>query len=170
MTRTLPILACLLLGCAGTSIYDGTKTAAGADDTGGSTGAGLISVRYAIDPDLVEAMDEPARGVFYGYIYSAEEVTADGPVDWAVSLDKIEHALDLGDGTIPTELLHTSVLLEVPRVVIHGFLDSDENAPETDMGPDSSDPLTLPPDNEFDVVADTTTAVTVVFGTLDLGK
>ncbi|MDP6943632.1 MAG: hypothetical protein QF464_05735 [Myxococcota bacterium] len=70
-------------------------------DTGTPILAGKLALRYTIDPDFVDVMAEPARGVFYGRIFNAEQVTALGPDDGAEPLDEIEHALDLGDGTVP---------------------------------------------------------------------
>ena len=135
-------------------------------DSGTPISSGQVAVRYTIDPDLVAVMDEPARGVFYGQIFDADVVSALGPDDGAQPLDQIEHSLDMGDGTIPTELLHTSVPLTIDEVVILGFLDSDENAGETGNDPDGGDPVTLPGENSFDVVLGATTAVTVEFGML----
>ena len=129
--------------------------------------SGRIALRYAIDPDLVSSMDEPARGVFYGQIFDARQVTAAGPEDGAEPLDDVEHSLDLGDGTIPTELLYTSVPMTIEEVVVVGFLDSDENAGETGNAADSGDPITLTADNRFTVILDVTTASTVGFGRLN---
>ena len=150
MTRTL---LPLLLGC--------TQPPPGEikpDETGTPIDSGRLSLRYTISPALLEQMEEPARGVFYGQIFDGE--TGD------TLLDSVEHHLDLGDGTIPTELLHTTVPLTVSQVVVMGFLDSDANAGETGMGEDAGDPITLAQDNRFAVAIDANTAVTVVLGTL----
>jgi len=135
-------------------------------DTGEESPAGQIAVRFSIDPDLVDVMDESARGVFYGQVFDAEQVTALGPDDGAEVLDSIEHQIDLGSGSVATEIMYTSVPLTVPEVAVLGFLDSDTNAPSTDMGPDGGDPVTLPSENRFDVQFGSTTAVTVEFGML----
>ena len=136
-------------------------------DSGEPIMTGRIALRYTIDPDLVAEMEEPARGVFYGQIFDARQVTAAGPEDDAQPLDYVEHSLDLGDGTIPTELLHTSVPLTIEEVIVVGFLDSDENAGEFGNAPDTGDPITLSADNRFTVILDVTTASTVVFGRLN---
>ena|GEM_PF-5400793 len=136
------------------------------EDTGELPVTGQLSIRYSIDSDLIDGMEEPARGVFYGEIFDAEDVTALGPDPGAEALDGIEHALDLGDGTVPTELLYTSIPLQNTKVVIVGFLDSDENAGDLGMSQDAGDPIALPEDNEFDVVMERSTAVTVHLGML----
>jgi hypothetical protein len=159
MNTKIPLIL-FLLACAEDPPLE-SKT-----DTGELPMTGKISLRYSIDPDLVDVMDESARGVFYGQIFDADQVTALGPDEGAEPLDSVEHQVDLGDGTIPTELRHTSVPLTVDKVVVLGFLDSDENAAETGMDPDGGDPVTLPGENSFDVVMDATTAVTVELGML----
>ena len=66
----------------------------------------------------------------------------------------------------PTDALTTVADLPAGWVTILGFVDSDANAQETGGDPDSGDPVTLPPQNEFEVLADTETSVTVYFGLL----
>jgi hypothetical protein len=136
-------------------------------DSGDPVLSGQIVLRYAIEPDLVAKMDEPARGVFYGEIYDARQATGGTPDDGAQRLDYVEHSLDLGDGTIPTELLHTTVPLTVDEIVVIGFLDSDENAGEHGNAADGGDPLALGQDNTFEVVIDITTAVTIALNRLE---
>jgi hypothetical protein len=159
MTRRLIPIA-LLAACST------PKTEPLDEDTGTLPETGQIAIRYTIDPDIVDVMGEPARGVFYGQIFDADEVTALGPEEGAEPLDAIEHALDLGDGSVPTEILHTSVPIGLDEVVVLGFLDSDGNGSDMDYEPDGGDPVTLPGANEFDVEMGSTVSVTVDFGML----
>jgi len=128
------------------------------DETGSPIDSGRLALRYTISPALVEQMAEPARGVFYGQIFDAQ--TGD------TLLDSVEHHLDLGDGIIPTDLLHTTVPFTVSEVVVMGFLDSDANAEQTGMGQDAGDPVARAEDNHLAVIIDATIAVTVTLGTL----
>jgi hypothetical protein len=132
------------------------------DETGTPIDSGRLALRYTISPALVEQMEEPARGVFYGQLFDAET--------GETLLDSVEHHLDLGDGTIPTDLLHTTVPITVQEVVVMGFLDSDANAGETGMGEDAGDPVALPEDNRLAVIIDSTNAVTVLLGALHASR
>ena len=136
-------------------------------DSGVPVLSGQVALRYAIDTDLLAKMDEPARGVFYGEIFDARQVSAGTPQSGALPLDYVEHSLDMGDGTIPTELLHTTPPLTVDEIVIIGFLDSDENAGEHGNAADGGDPIAPGADNSFEVVIDITTTATVVFTRLE---
>jgi len=161
MTRLLPFGSLLLTAL--TSCVEPPKAPS---DTGEATPTGQIAIRMSIDPDLVDVMNEPAWGVFYGQIFNAEEVDALGPKAGATELDSIEHELNLDDGVEASDIFHTSVPLAVEEVVVLGFLDSDENADESDMGPDGGDPVTLPAQNSFDVTFGAVSAVTVELGML----
>ena len=54
--------------------------------------------------------------------------------------------------------------LPVTEVVVLGFLDSDGNADPANPNPDAKDPVTLPSDNDFDVVEDEDTTARIYFG------
>ena len=171
---SLPLMLGLLAACGdkdgddtGTSATD--DTAAAGDDTGGEVDdtPGQLSIRFAIEPDYQEAMDEDAIGTFRGSVYWADDVGATGPVEGAVALESIEvEGVDLVAAN-PTAVMHTTGELAPGEVVILGFLDSDGNADPEDPGPDAKDPVTLPSDNDFDVVPGETTEVEVFFGFLN---
>ena len=159
-------LGLLLLGCDPKG--DDTAAPGGGNDTSADTTAteGTLALTFAIDTDYQAAMDEPAVGTFYGAYWLGEEVTSLGPDDGAVSLGSIEVEVDLTDAN-PTAVLTTSPALPATEIVILGFLDSDANADADDPGPDDRDPVTLPNDNDFDVVGGAETTVEVFFGLLN---
>jgi len=129
-------------------------------------GDGTLALTFGIDSDYLAAMEEPAVGTFYGSFWLGSEVTSLGPDDGAMDLGGIEVALDLTDGG-PTAVLFTSGPLPAEEIVVLGFLDSDANTDPGAPGPDAKDPVTLPNDNDFDVVAGQETTVEVFFGLLN---
>jgi hypothetical protein len=121
-----------------------------------------------MDTDYMEAMDEPAEGNFYGSLYLAEDVTGTGPLEGATvlaSLD-VENIVLPTDGS-STEIKITISDLPVTEVVALGFLDSDGNADVSTPNPDAKDPVTLPSDNDFDVVEDEDTTARIYFAFLN---
>lgn len=144
-------------GCSGSSPAE-------TDVTG--SGTGTLALRFAIDDDWHAAMSEPAKGPFWGSIYLADEVTGAGPVEGAVALWSIEVAeVDLTSGA-PTAALHVTGALPIGWVTVLGFMDSDGNALVDAPDPDDDDPVTLPNENEFEVLEDAETEVEVFFGLL----
>ena len=163
MSASLLLIA--LLAC-------GDKDSGGASDSGGAdTGPaateGTLALTFRIDTDYQALMDEEAVGTFYGAYWLGEEVTSLGPDEGAESLGSIEVAVDLRDGGGPTAVLVTSPPLPVTEIVILGFLDSDGNADPGDPSPDNKDPVTLPSQNDFDVVGGQETTAEVFFGFLN---
>ena len=132
------------------------------------SGKGTLSFQFAMDTDYMAAMDEPAEGNFYGSLYLAEEVTGIGPVEGAIALS----SLDVENIVLPTDGSSTDIMitisdLPVTEVVVLGFLDSDGNADLSNPNPDAKDPVTLPSDNDFDVVEDQDTTVRIYFAFLN---
>ena len=135
--------------------------------TNGS-GTGALSFQFAMDTDYMEAMDEPAEGNFYGSLYLAEEVTGVGPVEGAIALA----SLNVENIILPTDGSSTEIMITIPdlpatEVVALGFLDSDGNADVSNPNPDAKDPVTLPSDNDFDVVEDEDTTARIYFAFLN---
>lgn len=133
-------------------------------------GVGTLALSFAIEPDYIPILagdgQEPV-GTFYGSFWRGDEVTGAGPDEGAVDLGSIEVALvDLTPDGGPSAVLFTSEELPAIEVVVLGFLDTDSNGGET-HDPDDGDPVTLPADNDFDVIEGETTAVTVFFGLLN---
>jgi hypothetical protein len=64
-------------------------------------------------------------------------------------------------------VLFTTGALPVGEVTILGFIDSDGNADPDAPSPDAKDPVTLPSDNEFDVIGGQETTVEVYFGLIN---
>lgn len=124
---------------------------------------GVLALRFDMDHDYRDAMDEPAVGPFVGSFWRADEVDALGPIEGAVDLGGIAVGeVDLtGDAT---GVLFTSADLPPIEVVVLGFMDSDGNADPDSPDPEAKDPVTLPHENGFDVVSGETTEVTVYFG------
>lgn len=132
-----------------------------------TSGEGVLAVTFRINTDYQDLMQEPAVGMFYGSFWYGDDVSAIGPAAGAVDLGGFEVMVDLTDGGGPTEVLYTSDLLPAEEIVILGFLDSDGNADPVSPNPDDKDPVTLPGDNDFDVVGDAVTTVEVYFGLLN---
>jgi hypothetical protein len=135
------------------------------DDDDGTPTTGTLALTFEIDEDWAAEMDEPAIGPFSGNVYNADEVTGAGPDDGAVVLASIYVAeVDL-TSLGPTSVLFTTKEIPTGWVNILGFIDSDGNA-GPDENPDDGDPVTLPNQNEFELVGPDTTA-NVFFGFLN---
>ena len=128
---------------------------------------GTLALTFRIDTDYQAAMDEEALGTFYGSIFVADEVDSLGPMDGAVALEDLQLEVDLRADGGPTDVLHTTSPLDIERVAILGFLDSDGNADVNGPDPDAKDPVTLPNDNKFTVPSGGEATVEVFFGLLN---
>lgn len=165
------LLLVLALGCRDKGADD-TAEPAETGETGetgdtGPAGEGQVAVTFAMDPDYIDVMDEVPVGRFWGTIWRGEDVTGVGPNDGAEGLEDIYiESLDVTGGRTPTAVLHTSGALPAGEICVLGFLDSDNNSDES-ASPDEGDPVTLPGDNRFTVVADETTTIEVFFGFLN---
>lgn len=128
---------------------------------------GTLSLRFGIDSDHLERMQEEPVGAFYGSFWRGDQVDGAGPFDDAESLgDVYVEQVDFRDGVV-TEVLFVSAELPAIEVVVLGFMDSDANSTEESRRPDDKDPVTLPADNDFDVVSGQDTVVEVFFGLLN---
>lgn len=165
----MTVLLALVLACSGKTTDDTADSKAPADDSA-SEGVGRLSLRFAIEPDylpILESHGELPSGAFYGSFWRGDQVTGAGPDEGAEDLGGIELELvDLSPEGGPTAVLMTSEDLPATEIVVLGFLDTDNNGAET-HDPDEGDPVTLPADNDFDVVAGANTEVTVFFGLLN---
>ena len=135
-------------------------------------GFGDLQLAFAMDADYLELLrdtyGEKAIGTFYGSVYRTEDVTSIGPVDGAEPLASADvETVDLTPSGDETAVLHTIEGLPSGSVTILGFLDTDGNAKSDDPGPDDHDPVTLPSENAFEVVADTESLAVVYFGFLN---
>lgn len=165
------LLLFLALGCSGkdTGETGDTGETAETGDTG-PVGEGTLALTFSMDPDYIDAMPEGEEpvGPFWGEFWRSDEVTSVGPDADAESLGDITvETVDLRPSGDPTTVLFTSDTLPAIEVCILGFLDSDGNADPDSPDPDDKDPVTLPSDNRFDVVADSETTVSVYFGLLN---
>lgn len=178
MHRFLALAACLL-ACAPSADGDADTADTAADtaaDSGADSGAdtdatattGTLAVRFRIDDDWGDAVladGESLVGNYWGDFYRSDDVTGIGPNEGAVALASIQATdVDLTDYTNGTEVLIT--LEDVPAgwVTALGFFDSDGNADVNSPNPDSGDPVTLPNENEFEVIGGETTEATIYFG------
>ena len=127
---------------------------------------GTLALTFGIDSDYLAMMQEPAAGTFYGTFWRGDEVMGFGPIAGAEELSDFQVILDLQDGG-PSEVLFESPELPAIEVVVLGFLDSDANSTSEDREPDAKDPVTLPGDNDFDVLSGQRTEVQVFFGLLN---
>ncbi len=126
---------------------------------------GQLELSFSLDEDQQDRMDESPIGAFTGSFYRASDVTVLGPNNDAEDLgDIFVEEVDLRLGN--TEVLFSSADLPVDAVVVLGFLDSDSNRDLDEPDPDHKDPVTLPGENTFLVVAGTTTEAVVHFGFL----
>jgi hypothetical protein len=160
------LLPVLVIGCPATGADDDDSVA---DDDDAAATEGTLAVSFRIEADWADVMDEPAVGPFWGSIYLSEEVTALGPNDDAVALGSIYvEIVDLTGPDLTSPVLFTTDPLPAEWVVILGFMDSDGNSIEDDRDPDQRDPVTLPNDNQFLVIAGEETPAEVLFGFLNL--
>lgn len=154
----------LLLACTSGDLVD-----SGAVDTSPPE-PGRLALRFQIDTDYRDAMDEAAVGWFHGSFWNGDDVDNAGPGGDATDLGGIDVELDLSLETTPdggpTDVLFTSEPFEGDaEIVVLGFMDSDTTSGD-DSGPDRGEPVTFPADNRFDVVPGETTEVIVYFGLL----
>ena len=146
---------------------DKTDETAQPDTTGDPT-EGTLAITFAMDADFIDIMDEAPVGPFWGTIYAADQVTGIGPDDDAVEYGSIYvETVDLSPDGATTAVLFTTDALPVMEVVILGFVDSDGNADPDSPGPDTRDPVTLPADNDFDVIGGLETTIEVYFGLIN---
>lgn len=127
---------------------------------------GDLAIAFEMDGDYINKMDEEPIGAFRGSIYRADDVEGTGPVEGAEALADIDVEVDLTPDGAETGVLTTVSDLPPEWVTILGFLDTDDNADPKAPDPDSKDPVTLPGENEFEVVAGTETTAVVYFGFL----
>ena len=159
----------LALGCAD----KGGDDSAAPQETGetadtGPAGEGQVALTFAMDADYIDAMDEAPVGRFWGTIWYSDDVTNAGPNEGAEGIEDVYvETLDLSPSGETTAVLYTSGALPAGEICVLGFLDSDANADADAPDPDDRDPVTLPSDNRFDVVADETTTIQVYFGFLN---
>ena len=154
-------LASLFLIACGEKVVD-----TGQEDTAVAPTSGGLALRFQIDEDYAALMDEPPSGTLYGSFWRAEDVDAIGPIDGAIALNTIELSIELDPSGAETEILWTEENLPVQEVYFLGFIDSDGNSDPEATHPDSKDPVTLPSDNDFDVIGGEITEVTVLFAML----
>lgn len=132
-------------------------------------GENLLLLSFRIDDALVERLDEEdsLTGPFRGSVYAADDTTDLGPIEGAEALASIDvESVTLAPDGSATAALWTSEPLEAGWVRVLGFLDSDGNADPDAPDPDKGDPVTLPSQNEFQIVDGEDTEGTVYFGLL----
>ena len=127
---------------------------------------GALALRFSIDEDYAAMMDEPPAGIFYGSFWHAEDVDALGPIEGRESISVFQVTVDLPMDGSQTDVLFTQEELPAEEVYILGFLDSDGNNDPENTNPDAKDPVTIPSDNDFDVVGGETTEVNVFMSML----
>lgn len=156
----MPLLLLVALACSGKDQHSDSPEPVPTE--------GTLAFTFRIDTDWMDAMEEPPVGSFWGDIFLSSQVTGAGPDEGAEVLGSIYVELvDLTPDGGPSEVLFTSEALPVGEVTVLGFLDSDANSTEDDRGPDDKDPVTLPNDNEFDVVGGEETVAEIFFGLLN---
>ena len=158
----------LFLVLAACTPSDGADTGAGQAAAETTPAEGALALTFAMDTDYMDLMQEEPTGSFHGAFWRGDEVSSIGPEDGAESLGSIfvEGIVLPADGS-PTTILFTQEGLPAEEVVVLGFLDSDGNADPEDPSPDAKDPVTLPSDNDFDVIGGETTEARVFFGFLN---
>ena len=156
-----------LMACGG---GDGVSDTGGGTTPGGTdTGpfVGTLSLSFKMSEALIETLGtgETAVGPFYGAVYRDADVTSFGPIEGAEAIADVATDLDLMPSGGPVGPLFTTSDLPAEIVVVLGFIDTDGNSDGSE--PDPGDPVTLPGDNKFQVVADTETPATVQFNLLN---
>jgi hypothetical protein len=157
-------LIALLAACSG-----GADTDAPVDTDTEATlpTTGTLDLTLRIDDDFGQAVlddGESLVGRFWGDLYLSEEVSGIGPAEGAVALASFDlDGVDLSSFEA-TAVLATVTDLPAGYVTALGFFDSDGNADPSAPGPDSGDPVTLPNENEIEVLAGETTVGEIYFG------
>ena len=146
--------------CSEKSIDSAEDTAQEVATTGG------LALRFQIDEDYAALMDEPPSGTLYGSFWRAEDVDAIGPIEGAEALNTIQFEIELDPSGAKTDVLWTEENLPIQEVYFLAFIDSDGNSDPENTNPDSKDPVTLPSDNDFDVIGGEITEITVLFAML----
>lgn|GEM_PF-1764315 len=165
--RFLRLAAPLILLATGCPAANDDDSAGDDDDSALEATTGTLAVSFRIDEDWAAAMDEPAVGPFRATIYWSDQVTGIGPDDDAEELADIFVAeVDLTGPDLTSPVLFTTGELTAGWVTILGFLDSDGNSVEP-HGPDDGDPVTLPNDNAFEVIAGAESPAEVLFDFLN---
>jgi hypothetical protein len=125
---------------------------------------GTVTLSYSVssgvksNPNLVD----PLKGAVYGALYLAEDVTVAGPLAEAEDVASVEvPSVDVQMAAESAEAW-TSPPLAPGRYTFLGMFDVDGNGAEA-RDPDPGDPVTLPTTNQFDIVSDKETELTVVF-------
>lgn len=155
-----------IIGCSGNKSEDSAAPVeSGTTTIEEGPVTSILKVSFEIDTDYRDIMEEPAMGPFWGNVFHESEVTGTGPVEGAeVLADIYVPELDLTGAP-------TAVMLEIgpvttEKIVILGFLDSDQNADPDAPSPDAKDPVTLPGDNRT-TLTEGSTDVVVFFGLLN---
>jgi len=144
----------------------------GSDDTGDSapvdtappTGPGTLAISVKMDDDMVVDLvedGESANAMVSGSVFAEADVDpSSGPVDGATSLGDFGLMVDLSNQGGPSAVIYTTEPIEPQIVYILGCMDSDNSGECGDEG----DPVTLPPTNKAQVVAEAETPFTMVLG------
>ncbi|MFM2161749.1 MAG: hypothetical protein RLZZ383_1261 [Pseudomonadota bacterium] len=170
--RRFLVFAAMLTACAPSGNSDADTAETGADTATGSdtptATTGTLAVRFRIDDDWGDAVladGESLLGNYWGDFYLSDDVTGIGPNEGASALASVQATdVDLTDYVNGTEVLLTLADLPAGYVTALGFFDSDGNADPSSPNPDSGDPVTLPNENEFEVIGGETTEATIYFG------
>jgi hypothetical protein len=156
------LLSVLLLS---TALW-GCPSASDDDDSTAAT-TGTLALSFRIDEDWAAAMDEPAVGPFRATVFYTDQVSGVGPDDDAEELASVYvDEVDLTGPDRTSPVLFVTGELPATWVTILGFLDSDGNAADP-FGPDDGDPVTLPNDNAFEVIAGAETPAEILFDFLN---
>lgn len=143
LTRTAMLAAAVLaLGCSAEGEAE--------DEDGDITGT--LTLRFEVSADVRNnaSLTDPLKGVVYGWLFHAEDVTTTGPKDGAQAVDEIT----IEDVDLTTDELSAATWrsgpLEPGRYTFLGFWDLDGNGADSKQ-PDDGDPATDPAANVYDV-------------------
>jgi hypothetical protein len=88
------------------------------------------------------SLDGELRGMIYGSVFRAEDVTLAGPKEGAASLASFSFEVDLREAADGPHLIDTA--LPAGDYQLLGFLDTDANATPGSPDPDLNDPVLIP--------------------------
>lgn len=150
-----------LLACSGGAEDSGDSAVV---DTAPPTGPGTLAISVKMDDDMVAdlvADGESANAMVSGSVFAEADVEpSSGPVEGAASLGDFGLMVDLSNEGGPSAVIYTTDPIDPQIVYILGCMDSDSSGECGDEG----DPVTLPPTNKAQVVAEAETPFTMVLG------
>lgn len=160
----------VLAACGGDPAKDSGLVPTGDSDTDTVTAAtGTLDLSFRMSGQWIDALGtgEAPSGHVWGAVFHDADVGPLGPEDGAEALFDFDLDVDMSPDGAEVGPLVTTDPLPAEVVVILAFMDTDANVDPADPEPDSGDPVTVPGENKFQVVAGEASAASVYFDLLN---